>query len=102
MCEYGWPGNVRQLEHCVERAVLLAKGERIAVQDLGLAARDKGQGAIDEMTLEEVEQVLIRKALARAGGKVTDAAQALGLSRSALYRRLIKYGFEREASGVSP
>jgi DNA-binding NtrC family response regulator len=102
LCEYGWPGNVRQLEHCVERAVLLAKGESIAVQDLGLAARDKGQGAIDEMTLEEVEQVLIRKALARAGGKVTDAAQALGLSRSALYRRLIKYGFEREASGVSP
>jgi DNA-binding NtrC family response regulator len=95
-----WPGNVRQLEHCVERAVLLARGDEIAAADLGLSAPRGGSGSLDEMTLEEVEQALIRKALARSSGKVGEAAAALGLSRSALYRRLVKYGFAREESGV--
>lgn len=97
---YDWPGNVRQLEHCMERSVLLARGEMIDVADLGLASVRASSGSLDDMTLEEVEQALIRKALARSAGKVTDAAAALGLSRSALYRRLLKYGFVREESGV--
>jgi DNA-binding NtrC family response regulator len=100
LTRYDWPGNVRQLEHCVERAVLLAAGDEISVADLGLAQRSGATGALDDMTLEEVEQALIRKALARSGGKVSEAAAALGLSRSALYRRLEKYELAREASGA--
>lgn len=99
---YRWPGNVRQLEHCVERAVLLARGETIGPADLALSSQGGSSGSLDEMTLEEVEQALIRKALARSAGKVGEAAAALGLSRSALYRRLVKYGFAREETGVCP
>ncbi|MGD9723777.1 MAG: sigma-54-dependent transcriptional regulator [Pirellulales bacterium] len=95
-----WPGNVRQLEHSVERAVLLARGAEIEPADFGLSTPRSGSGLLDDMTLEEVEQALIRKALARSSGKVSEAAAALGLSRSALYRRLVKYGFAREESGV--
>jgi DNA-binding NtrC family response regulator len=100
LCRYAWPGNVRQLQHCIERAVLLARGQAIAAADLGLANPRSTSGTLDDMTLEEVEQALIRKALARCGGKVSEAATALGLSRSALYRRLVKYGFAREESSV--
>ncbi len=91
-----WPGNVRQLEHAIERAVLLARGDAIAIADLDTAEPGEADGSLEGMTLEEVERALIRKALARAGGKVTEAAEALGLSRSALYRRLVKYGWESE------
>jgi len=92
MLEYAWPGNVRELDHSVERAVLLAEGEQVRVSDLGLrGARDGGQ-KMEDMSLEEVESLLVRKALARYGGNISQAAEALGLSRSALYRRLQKYG----------
>jgi two-component system, NtrC family, nitrogen regulation response regulator NtrX len=90
--DYRWPGNVRELEHTVERAVLLATGNRIRAEDLNLRSHTTELPALDEMTLEEVEQTLIRKALARHDGNVTRAAEALGLSRSALYRRLQQYG----------
>jgi DNA-binding NtrC family response regulator len=88
-----FPGNVRELDHVVERAVLLARGSVIQVADLCLPV-PRGAGAvarIEEMSLEEVERLLIQKALARAGGNVNLAAEALGLSRSALYRRIAKY-----------
>jgi DNA-binding NtrC family response regulator len=88
-----FPGNVRELDHVVERAVLLARGSVIQVADLGLPV-PRGVGAatrIEEMSLEEVERLLIQKALARASGNVNLAAEALGLSRSALYRRIAKY-----------
>ncbi|MGE5204941.1 MAG: sigma-54-dependent transcriptional regulator [Chlamydiota bacterium] len=92
MLEYSWPGNVRELDHSVERAVLLAEGEQVRLSDLGLrGARDGGQ-KMEDMSLEEVESLLVRKALARYGGNISQAAEALGLSRSALYRRLQKYG----------
>ncbi|HYG61298.1 MAG TPA: sigma-54 dependent transcriptional regulator [Thermoanaerobaculia bacterium] len=88
-----WPGNVRELDHAVERGVLMARGERIRAQDLGLLQGAQSGGApIEDLPLEEVERVLIQKALARYGGNVSQAAQALGLSRSALYRRLEKHG----------
>ncbi|HEX2190750.1 MAG TPA: sigma-54 dependent transcriptional regulator [Longimicrobiaceae bacterium] len=93
---YGWPGNVRELEHTIERAVLLAQGPLIAAEDLALrgrrAASGAGTAALEEMPLEDVERLLIRKALERHGGNVSHAAEALGLSRSALYRRLQRYG----------
>lgn len=91
--QYAWPGNVRELDHTIERAVLMARGERIEAADLGLHSPRSASGqSLEEMSLETVEAVLIRKALARANGNVSQAADALGLSRGALYRRIEKYG----------
>ncbi|MGH9881961.1 MAG: sigma-54-dependent transcriptional regulator, partial [Pyrinomonadaceae bacterium] len=92
--EHSWPGNVRELDHVIERAVLMSSGGVITAFDLALKpGPDEGVASrIDEMSLEEVERLLIKKALARFGGNANRAAEALGLSRSALYRRLQKYG----------
>ncbi len=92
MLKYEWPGNVRELEHTIERAVLMANGTTIHAKDLGLAASADSGGSLEDLSLEEVEAMLIKKALARCDGNVSRAADALGLSRSALYRRLEKYG----------
>ena len=89
---YGWPGNVRELAHAVERAVLLAEGDTVRTVDLNLRPAGDGPARLEDMSLEDVERVLIQKALARAGGNVSTAAKALGLSRSALYRRLERHG----------
>jgi DNA-binding NtrC family response regulator len=89
---HAWPGNVRELDHAVERAVLMAQGETIRAADLGLRAGRESPPRLEEMSLEDVEALLIRKALARFNGNVSHAASALGLSRSALYRRLQRYG----------
>ena len=87
-----WPGNVRELDHTLERAVLMARSPRIAPADLGLAApRSTTPQTLDDLSLEAVEAILIRKALARTGGNVSHAAEALGLSRGALYRRIEKH-----------
>jgi DNA-binding NtrC family response regulator len=93
--EHPWPGNVRELDHAIERAVLLSAGPLIRSVDLGLrAASHGGTLRLEEMNLEEVEKHLIQRMLARHGGNVSQAANALGLSRSALYRRLEKFGLE--------
>jgi DNA-binding NtrC family response regulator len=93
LLRHSWPGNVRELDHAVERAVLMAEGAQVQARDLGLGAATDGSAALDQMSLEAVERVLIQKALTRAAGKVSEAAKALGLSRSALYRRLKRHGF---------
>lgn len=87
-----WQGNVRELTHVVERAVLMAQGPMIKAQDFALRAGRDAPAKLDEMSLEEVEAFLIRKALDRHSGNVSHAAATLGLSRSALYRRLQRYG----------
>jgi len=92
LLDYAWPGNVRELEHAVERAVLMAQGEVVRPSDFGLRAEREGASRLEAMSLEEVECLLIKKAVARYGGNVSQAASALGLSRSGLYRRLRKYG----------
>jgi len=92
MLAYPWPGNVRELEHAVERAVLLAAGPLVAADDLALRGRVSASVALEEMSLEDAERLLIRKALERFEGNVSQAAEALGLSRSALYRRLERHG----------
>jgi DNA-binding NtrC family response regulator len=92
LVEHPWPGNVRELDHAVERAVLMAAGPEISPADLGLRVGSEATARLDEMSLEEVESFLIRKALGRFDGNVSRAADALGLSRSALYRRLQRYG----------
>ena len=89
---YTWPGNVRELAHTIERATLLAEGDTLYAPDLTFRAAGDGVPRLDEMSLEDVERVLITKALARFDGNVSAAAEALGLSRSALYRRLQRHG----------
>ena len=92
LLDHAWPGNVRELDHAVERAVLMAQGDQVQGRDLGLRATRDATARIEDMSLEEVEGFLIKKALARYDGNVSQAAKALGLSRSALYRRLQRFG----------
>ena len=92
MHDHPWQGNVRELNHVVERSVLMTQEHSIRASDLALRASSTGSPRLDEMSLEEVEEFLIKKALARYGGNVSHAASALGLSRSALYRRLQRFG----------
>jgi DNA-binding NtrC family response regulator len=92
LLSYAWPGNVRELDHTLERAVLMARGANIGIADLGLNAQRPVSQTLDDLSLEAVEAILIQKALSRAQGNVTQAAEALGLSRGALYRRMEKYG----------
>lgn len=87
-----WPGNIRELNHVVERAVLMAQSTVVRVADLGLQLPASGERALEEMNLEEVEKLLIQKTLQRFEGNARMAAESLGLSRSAFYRRLEKYG----------
>ena len=83
---------MRELDHTLERAVLLAQGGAIRGVDLGLRPVPSASPRLEDLPLEEVERLLIRKALERHGGNVSQAAKALGLSRSALYRRLQQHG----------
>jgi DNA-binding NtrC family response regulator len=92
LLQYAWPGNVRELEHTMERAVLMCRAEQIQPADLGIAMQRPGSQNLEELSLESVESILIRKALQRFQGNVSQAAEALGLSRGALYRRMEKYG----------
>jgi DNA-binding NtrC family response regulator len=92
LLQYSWPGNVRELEHTLERAVLMCRGQEIQPADLGLNLLRPQVQNPDDLSLESVEALLIRKALQRFQGNVSQAAEALGLSRGALYRRMEKYG----------
>jgi DNA-binding NtrC family response regulator len=92
LLQHRFPGNVRELDHIVERAVLMTQGRQICAGDLGLTNGGSEPRDLEEMSLEEVEAFLIKKALARNDGNARKAAEALGLSRSAFYRRLQQYG----------
>jgi DNA-binding NtrC family response regulator len=92
LLQHRFPGNVRELDHVVERAVLMTQDRQICGSDLGLANGGGEPRNLEEMSLEEVEAFLIKKALARNDGNARKAAEALGLSRSAFYRRLQQYG----------
>jgi DNA-binding NtrC family response regulator len=92
LLEHSWPGNVRELDHAIERAVLMAQDSVVKATDLGLRPVARDGGRLEDMSLEDVECFLIKKAMTRFDGNVSQAARALGLSRSALYRRLQRYG----------
>ncbi|MBA3543037.1 MAG: sigma-54-dependent Fis family transcriptional regulator [Chthoniobacterales bacterium] len=92
LMRHEYPGNVRELDHVIERAVLMSQGAQIKPNDLGLTNAADGSPRLEEMSLEEVEAFLIKKALARHDGNARKAAESLGLSRSAFYRRLQHYG----------
>jgi DNA-binding NtrC family response regulator len=92
LMQYSWPGNVREMEHTIERAVLMCRTNEIQPGDLSLSSQRAPSQSLEDLSLEAVEAVLVRKALQRYQGNVSQAAEALGLSRGALYRRMEKYG----------
>jgi len=93
LLDHLWPGNIRELEHTIERAVLLAHGDTVRVTDLALSTRSSAVAPrLEELTLDQAERTLIQKALSRFDGNVSHAARALGVSRSALYRRMAAHG----------
>jgi DNA-binding NtrC family response regulator len=92
LMQYSWPGNVRELEHTIERAVLMCRTDEIQPADLALNTQRAQSQGLEDLSLEAVEAILVRKALQRYQGNVSQAAEALGLSRGALYRRMEKYG----------
>ena len=91
LCSYHWPGNVRELDHTIERAVLMTQGKLIEPQSIGLESRINSTIRFEDMTLDEIECSAIRKALTRFNSDISKTAEALGLSRGALYRRMEKY-----------
>ncbi len=91
MQKHEWPGNVRELAHVVERAVLMAQGDSITAEDLGLGGNVRANTQVEDMTMDDAERFIIQNALRRHDGNVSEAAQTLGLSRSALYRRLQRH-----------
>src|SRR5262249_34654389 len=93
---YSWPGNVRELCSVVERAVLLARGERVEAGDLRLELGQVSSPSLEDLSLEDAERALIRAALKRYSGNASAAADALGLSRSAIYRRMEKLGLRTD------
>lgn len=95
LLRHTWPGNVRELDHAIERAVLMAESASIRPGDLTLRRDTDPAGSLESMSLEDVEAFFIRKAIGRYGS-VTEAAKALGLSRSALYRRLERYDIKSQ------
>ena len=92
LLRYAWPGNVREMDHAIERAVLMSLGAVIEARDLGLQSGKEAARRLEDMSLEEVEGFLIQRTLAQCDGNVSRAAEKLGLSRSALYRRLQRFG----------
>jgi len=95
MNKHGWPGNIRELQHAIERAVILSNSSVLQPEDFNFtpsAGKDDGQLSLEQYNLEEVEKLLIRKVLKKYNGNITQAASELGLTRSSLYRRLEKYG----------
>ena len=94
---YAWPGNVRELRNVIERAALLTRSEVVGVVDLRLGSVNESPPTLEDMSLEDAERALIRAALKRHLGNVLDAAAALGLSRSAMYRRMEKLGISPDA-----
>jgi DNA-binding NtrC family response regulator len=92
LLKHSWPGNVRELDHVIERAVLMASGPTLEPRDLGLQSGREVSRRLEDMSLEEVEAFLIQRTLAQCDGNVSRAAEKLGLSRSALYRRLQRFG----------
>jgi len=92
LVQYAWPGNVREFEHCIERALLLSSGEEIEPANLSIGNARLPATPLENMSIDEMESVLIRKVLRRCDGNISQAAESLGLSRAALYRRMEKYG----------
>lgn len=96
---YDWPGNVRELENCLKRAVVMADGNRITAEDLGL---EPGDGELDHLNLrqvrDEAERRAVVRALARTNGNIARAAEVLGISRPSLYDLMTRCGIKKESA----
>lgn len=93
LLRYGWPGNVRELQHAIERAVILSQYAWLRPDDFILTIQSEKKSALDEiLNLEELEQKAIQRALKKAAGNVSSAAEMLGITRYALYRKMEKLG----------
>lgn len=90
--KYNWPGNIRELEHCLERAVIMSDGKQLQVGDLQLSATNSSnESPFKSFDLEEIESWAISSAIKKHQGNISHAAKELGLSRGAMYRRMEKY-----------
>ncbi|MDN3690668.1 sigma-54-dependent transcriptional regulator [Cyclobacterium jeungdonense] len=91
---YSWPGNIRELQHAIERAIIMAEGNELDSRDFFFLSAKPSNEKVSSNTynLDEVEKNLIQKAIDKNGGNISKAAKALGLTRASLYRRLEKYG----------
>jgi DNA-binding NtrC family response regulator len=96
MNKHPWPGNIRELQHSLERAIILSNSTVLQPEDFNFtasASKETDQAmSLDQYNLDEVEKLLIRKVLKKYNGNITQAASELGLTRSSLYRRLEKHG----------
>jgi transcriptional regulator of acetoin/glycerol metabolism len=88
--KHRWPGNIRELSHTIERAMILSDGEELSLEDLSLTAALPNRTS-DSMNLEANERRLVETALRDSGGNVSRAAATLGITRAALYRRMEKF-----------
>jgi transcriptional regulator with PAS, ATPase and Fis domain len=89
--KYDWPGNIRELQHAIERAVILCQGKTLMPKDVFVKTNTAAEQMDTGFNLEEMERNMISQALKKCNGNITDAARELGLSRAALYRRMEKY-----------
>ncbi len=96
MQEYHWPGNVRELQHAIERAVIMSDSDELAAGDFLFLLQKSEASELDitDFNLENVEKIVIQKALSKHGGNLSKAAKVLGLTRASLYRRLEKHGLQ--------
>ena len=96
MNKHPWPGNIRELQHAIERAIILSNSSVLQPEDFTFntsSGKETDQPLnLDQFNLDEVEKLLIRKVLKKYNGNITQAASELGLTRSSLYRRLEKHG----------
>ena len=93
MLSYPWPGNIRELRHSVERAIILSENSKLLPSDFNLQSnKSTEEQELETLNLDEMESILVRKALVKHQGNISKAAEELGLTRPALYRRMDKYG----------
>ncbi len=92
--KYHWPGNIRELQHAIERAIIMSDSQMLQPSDFFFSESEQQEDGLifDNYNLEEVEKLVIRKAIAKHAGNISQAARELGLTRASLYRRLEKYG----------
>jgi len=92
LLQYSWPGNIRELQHMAEKAVILGEGSTLNTEDFFFGARPRMQASLaDILNLEQLEREAIRRSIAKSGGNITKAVKELGISRRALYYKLKKY-----------
>lgn len=98
LLKYTWPGNVRELQHCIERAIVLGDKTELAAEDIRLedsvvaSGTSSGSIKVDSLNLQTLEREAIKRAISLSNGNLTQAAELLGITRFALYRKIDKLG----------